>query len=182
MTDKEQQEQIEIPLSRKKMVLSLLGAIMFVVIGFWFIIYRDQIDTPILGDPILISIIGVISILLFGLISILLFRKLFDKEAGLIINQQGIVDNSSGVSAGVILWSNIKEIKVTQVMSQKFIMIIIDNPQEYIDKVSNSLRRRNIEINYKSYGSPINISSNALKIGFDDLHQLLTDKMKEYRS
>jgi hypothetical protein len=39
-----------------------------------------------------------------------------------------------------------------------------------------------MELNYKTYGSPISISASSLKINFDELHKLLIDKMKEYNS
>lgn len=67
-------------------------------------------------------------------------------------------------------------------MNQKFLMFIVSNPQEYIDSMPNKLKRKGIEMNYKSYSSLISISANALKLRFDNLHELLTNKMKEYKS
>ena len=95
---------------------------------------------------------------------------------------QGIIDNSSGVSAGVVLWSDIEEIKISKVMSQKFLMFIVKNPQDYIDKVTNPLKKKTVEMNYKSFGSPISISANSLQTNFDSLYKLLTEKMEEYKS
>lgn len=177
-----QNEQIEIPLSKKKMILSLLGSIVFVILGLWLLINPPKIDDPIIGNPTVIFIAGLASVIFFGLIAVIAIRKLSDKKAGLIINKQGITDNSSGVSAGLIPWSDIQEIKVSQVLNQKFLMFIVRNPQEYLDKVSNPLKRKAMEINYKSYGSPISISANSLQTNFDNLYSLLREKMKEYKS
>lgn len=174
--------QIKIPLSKKKMSLTLLGSIIFVGLGIWFLINPPKISNPIFGNPTVIFIAGIASILFFGLVAITISRKLFDKKAGLIISQQGIIDNSSGVSAGLILWADIEEIKVSQVMSQKFLMLVVKNPQDYLNKVINPLKRKGMEMNYRSYGSPISISSNSLQIDFDDLYKLLTEKLKEYKS
>ncbi|MBS1652624.1 MAG: hypothetical protein JSU07_11510 [Bacteroidetes bacterium] len=176
------EEQIEIPLSKTKMLLTLLGAIMFVGLGLWFLINPPKINNPIFGNPTTIFIVGLASIIFFGLLAITIFRKFSDKKAGLIINREGITDNSSGVSAGLIPWSDIEEIKVSQVMNQKFLMFIVRNPQDYLDKVTNALKRNAMKMNYKTYGSPISISSNALQTNFDDLHKLLLEKMKEYKS
>lgn len=177
-----QDGQIEIPLSKKKMTLTLLGSIIFVGLGIWFLINPPKINNPIFGNPTVIFIAGLASIIFFGLVAITIFRKLSDKKAGLIISRQGIIDNSSGVSAGLVLWTDIEEIKVSQVMSQKFLMFIVSNPQDYLDKVTNPLKRNAMKMNFKTYGSPISISSNALQTNFDDLYQLLTDKLKEYKS
>lgn len=175
-------QQIEISLSKKKMTLTLLGAIAFVGLGIWFLINPPKISIPFLGNSAVIFITGLASILFFGFVAITVFRKLSDKKAGLIINRQGIIDNSSGVSAGLVLWTDIEDIKLTQVLNQKFLMFIVKNPQEYLDKVTNPIKRNTMKINYRSYGSPISISANSLQINFDNLFNLLTEKMKEYKS
>jgi len=176
------EEQIEIPLSKTKMTLTFIGSLIFVGLGIWFLVNPPKISNPILGNPTTIFIIGIASIVFFGLVAITIFRKFSDKKAGLIINKQGIIDNSSGVSAGEIPWTDIQEITISQVMNQKFLMIIVKNPQEYIDKVTSPIKRNAMKMNYKSYGSPISISSNALKTDFDKLQKLINEKMNEYKS
>ena len=177
-----QDEQIEIPLSKKKMVFTFLGAIVFVGLGIWLLVNPPKISNPIFGNPTVILIVGLASIIFFGLAGAIIFRKFLDKKPGLTISKEGITDNSSGVSAGLIPWSDIHEIKVSQVMSQKFLMLVVNNPQDYLDKVANPLKRNAMNINYKTYGSPISISSNALQTNFNDLQRLLTEKLKEYKS
>jgi len=177
-----QDEQIQIPLSKQKMLLTLLGSIVFVGLGIWFLINPPRISNPILGNPTLIFILGLASILFFGLVAVTILRKFSDKKPGLIISRHGITDNSSGVSAGLILWTDIQEIKISQVMSQKFLMFIVSNPQDYLDKVTNPLKRNAMKMNYKTYGSPISISSNSLRINFNELQKILVEKMNEYKS
>ncbi len=174
-------EQIEISLNKTKMIISLIGAIVFVILGLELIFHPYLHNISFKGSRVIPIIIGLTSILFFGLISIFLIKKLSDKTAGLIINEDGIVDNSSGVSAGTVLWSDIKEIKVSHVMNQKFLMLIVHNPQDYLDRVSSKFKRKTMELNYKNYGSPISIPANTLKIKFSNLHELLTTKMKEYK-
>lgn len=176
-----QDDQIEIPLSKTKMFLTLIGALAFVGIGFWFLIYPPKVNVPFLGNPITIFITGLASVLFFGLVAVVVFRKLSDKKAGLIINREGILDNSSGVSAGLVLWTDIEKIEVRKVVNQKFLMVMVKNPEDYIRIVTNPLKRKGIQINYKSYGSPIFISANSLQTNFDKLYDVLIEKMKEYK-
>lgn len=177
-----QKEQIEIQLSKTKMLLILLGSIAFVIIGIWFIINPPKSNHIIFGNETVLFITGIVSILFFGLISIFVFRKFSDNKPGLIINSEGVYDNSSGVAAGLIPWNDIEEIQIAQVMNQQFLMLIVVNPNDYINKISNPIKRNAMRLNYKSYGSPISISSNALQTNFDELHLLLIEKMKEYKS
>ncbi|MFV0531429.1 MAG: STM3941 family protein [Flavobacteriales bacterium] len=175
-------DQIEIPLSKTKMTMTFLGALAFVGLGLWFLINPPKSNHWLFGNPTIIFVVGLASIIFFGLIAITIFRKFSNKKAGLIINRQGITDNSSGVSAGLIPWEDIIDITVSQVMSQKFLMIIVKNPEEYLNRVTNSIKKNAMKMNYKTYGSPISISSNALQTDFDKLQKLLKDKMNEYKS
>jgi len=174
-------EQIEIPLSKKKMLLTFFGSIIFVVLGVLLLINPSMFISTIFRNPTIIFIAGLFSVLFFGLCAIVIFRKFSDKKAGLIINREGIIDNSSGVSAGLVLWSDIKEIKIRSVVSQKFLVFIVENPHNYIEKFTNSLKRKAAEMNYKTYGSPITISANSLQTNFNNLHNLLIEKMREYK-
>lgn len=176
------EEQIEIPLNKTKMTLTFIGSLIFVGLGIWLLINPTKNSNTIFGNKTAIFIIGIASIVFFGLVAITIFRKFSDKKAGLIINKQGISDNSSGISAGIIPWTDILEITISQVMSQKFLMIIVKNPQEYIDKVTSPLKRNAMKMNYKIYGSPISISANALKTDFEKLQKLINEKMAEYKS
>lgn len=177
-----EKETIEIPLSKGKMFLTFIGALAFIAIGIWFLVKPPQISNPIFGNPTLILISGLASILFFGIVAIVILRKFFDKKPGLTISDEGIIDNSSGNSEGIIPWSDITDIEVGQVMSQKFLMIIVKNPQEYINKAKNSLKKNGMKMNYKSYGSPIAISSNTLKMNFQELQDLLNEKFIQNKS
>lgn len=174
--------QIEIPLSKTKMIMTFLGSLMFVGLGIWFLTNPPKGNHWLFENPVVIFIAGLASVIFFGLVAVTIFRKFFDNKPGLTINRQGIIDNSSGVSAGLVPWTDIQEIKISQVMSQKFLMFIVKNPEDYLVKVTNPLKRNAMKMNYKTYGSPISISSNALQTNFDDLHKLLIDKMNEYKS
>lgn len=176
------EEQIEIPLSKTKITLTFLGSLVFVGFGLWVVINPPRTNVGLFSNATVIFVAGLASVLFFGLVAVTIFRKFLDNKPGLTISAEGIRDNSSGVSAGLIPWADIQEIKISQVMNQRFLMFIVSNPQYYLDKEKNLLKRNAMKLNYKSYGSPISISSNALQTNFQDLHKLLIKKMKEYKS
>jgi len=168
---------IEIALSKNKTYKMLFGSLLFVVMAAWLIYARKDY-----GNPILILIVGIIAILFFGYIAFFLIKALPDKKPGLIISTEGIVDNASAVAAGFIQWEDVQEIKVAQVMNQKFLMIMVSNPEEYINRRKGAVARNAMQMNYKSYGSPISISANALAISFDELHQIVLDRFNQSKS
>ncbi|MDE3236368.1 MAG: hypothetical protein KGO81_10475 [Bacteroidota bacterium] len=175
-------KQIEIKLSKSKLTLSLIGSATFVGLGIWFLLRTPTSNIAPFNSSIFIKVVGIISILFFGIVFIFLIKKLQDKKPGLIITDTGIIDNSSGVSAGIIPWSDISEIKLRKVFNQKFLMLLVNNPQDYIDRQTNSLKRSTMGINYRSYGSPIAISTNGLACKFDELKNILENKLTEFNA
>ena len=174
-------QTIEIALSKKKIFFMLIGALAFVAIGLWFVISPPTISNSYWGNPTKIAIAGYASIVFFGLCAFVLIKKLPDNKPGLIIDQTGLTDNSSGVSAGQILWTDIENISVIEIHSQKLIMLQVTNPQDYIDKQTSSFKRKMMQLNYKMYGTPLSITSNGLTISFDELLSTLTDKLNAAR-
>ncbi len=159
-----------------------MGSLAFVAVGLWFVISPPTISNSYWGNPTKIAIVGYASILFFALCAFFLFKKLPDNKPGLIIDQTGLTDNSSGVSAGQVLWSDIEAISVIEIHSQKLIMLQVRNPQDYIDKQTSGFKRKLMQMNYKMYGTPLSITANGLNVSFDELLTTLTDKLKAART
>ena len=160
----------------------LLGSIIFVGLGIWLMSNSEKFLTTIFRNTTLIFLVGLAGILFFGFVGFYIFKKLFDKSPGLVISDDGILDNSSGVSAGFIPWSDIVEIKETKVFNQKFINLVVKNPQNYIDRQSNSFKRWTMTKNYKSFDTAIGISANGLRYNYEDLKTLLDRRFQSYKS
>jgi hypothetical protein len=173
---------IEIPLSKSKLSLMLIGAIAFVALGFWLLSYQPTSgDPPWMNRPVCVSA-GTLSIAFFGLCSVLAVKKLFSTLPGLIISDEGITDNSSGLSAGPIPWKDILSVQTTTAVNQRFILIMISNPQVQMDRQTSSLKRKAMAVNYRTYGTPICISANGLKCNFNELYGLLTESVIRYKN
>src|SRR5690349_14771426 len=89
-------------LSKKKAFLSIIGALIFVVVGFFSAIRPENFVSPIMRNPEIIRISGIASILFFGLCFAFIARKLFDSKPGLIVDEFGITDNTNASSVGLI--------------------------------------------------------------------------------
>jgi hypothetical protein len=60
-------------------------------------------------------------------------------------------------------------------------MLQVKNPQHYIDRQTSLFKRKGMELNNKMYGMPLSITANGLKISFDNLLAILTDKLHASR-
>lgn len=173
---------LTIQLSKSKLTIMLLGSMAFVGLGIWFVADPASITSWRHSSESLAIFSGIASILFFGLMSFVISKKIFDTTPGLIISNDGLTDNSSGISAGFVPWSDIKEITEIKIVNQQFIKLVVGNPEVYIARQPNAFKRWVAQRNYKMYGSPIGISANGLKYTYEDLNVLIQRRFQEYKS
>ena len=171
-------DKLEIPLSKKKILLAIAGSILFVIAGIYFMTtMADQQDR---FNPTLVKTVGVASVLFFGATAVYGMRKLFDTRAGLIIDSDGIVDNTNASSIGLIPWEDITHVTIGEVASTKFLLIFTKEPERILEKVSG-FKRRILAANKNMYGTPISITSTTLQYKFSDLEKLLKERLQQHR-
>lgn len=170
----DQPGQVTIKLNKSRLTVLLIGSIIFFIAGVWMLTGK-----PAAGNvsPFFLKLTGIFAVIFFGAGFFFLWKKITDEKPGLIINNEGITDNSSGVSAGFIPWGDITGIKLVKVFNQRFLMLIVRNPDEYILKQANALKRKAMQMNLKNYGSPVGISSNTLQCRLEELKDMLDDKL-----
>jgi len=159
----------------------LVGSLVFVALGLWFVIDPPEIHESFLSKKIVIRVAGIAVLLFFGLCAFFLARKLLDNKPGLIIDDVGITDNSSGIAAGQILWSDMIDLSMVTIQRQPFIMVMVKNPQDYIKKQTSSFKRKLMSANYGLYGTPVSISANGLKTSFNELVRIVTEQFNASR-
>lgn len=164
--------EIHIKLNRIKLLLLLFGAVGFTIISVMFI-YRPEWFTSFLFFSIkIIRLIGFIGLFFFGIASIFIIPKLFDNTSGLVINNVGIIDNSTASPVGLILWDDITKIEVKKINSINILLIFLKNPTDYISK-ANWINRFGLNNNMKTYGTPVTITSLGMKCSFKELTKLI---------
>ncbi len=172
-------DTIEIQLSKAKLLLLLLGATVFVVLGTLFLLYPATFKSPVFKEPEVLRIVGIAAVAFFGVCLVFITKKLFDKKVGLTIDAHGITDNTNGTSVGLIAWDDITGIRTAQVLSTKFIMIDTNAPEKYIERAKNGIAKSAMKANNNMYGSPLSITTNSLQIKHDELEKLLRTAFEE---
>lgn len=171
-------DEVVIALSKTKIILLCLGSFVFVGGSYWI---WSIADAQPRFNLLFCKTIAVAGAIFFGLCGFCWCMKIFDGKPGLIIDEEGIVDNSSGVAAGRIPWDEINGFAVVGNGRQRFVVIDVTDPQRYVNR-GGSLKRMLNAANLRLMGSPINISSNSLNVSFDELLQLLTTAIEKYKT
>ena len=190
-------EKIEIYARRGYYFLGFLCAIIFVITGIFMIISPFFIDKifpqeyyqllrsdpffRFLFNPVTDIITGIIGILFFGFATIIHFRKIFDKNPGLIIDSTGIIF-PAGIYARHIRWENITGIKSFNLIIVRFLVIIVNNPNEYIKRIKNIIFKIDARTDFKIMGSPVSIPTDVLKCKHRELVNILQNELNKRRS
>ncbi|MBF9219639.1 STM3941 family protein [Hymenobacter ruricola] len=174
---------VSIALSKRKLTYSLLGAFVFMALGLWFSLRpTDWLGNPFLHTPGWIRAFGLLALTFFGILAFFVLKKMRDPNPGLVVTAEGLVDNASGLVGGLIPWADVAGIRELELMGQKMVMVMLRDPEAYISRQPNPFKRQLMNTNFKSYGSPINISANALEYSYPELLALLTTRLTAYRA
>lgn len=172
----ETDKPLAIPLSKIKITLLLLGSVAFVAGGLWLWTHAEVV---LHRSPLYVKGVAVAAVGFFGLCGVFAVFKLFDSAPGLIIDSEGIFDNSSAIAAGRIPWSDISGFVVRTVERQRILTIEVRDPEKYVLR-AHILKRPFVAWNSSHFGGPIQISANTLKMNFDELVRTLTEAHKEH--
>ena len=175
-------DRIEIYTSKKKSILILIGSIIFVVVGVLFVAYPERFLTLRMQNSDIIRIIGIVSILFFGLGIFVGIKRVVKSEIALIIDKKGLNVNPKKSLNEFIEWGNIIEFKEIKIQSQRILIIIVKNPEKWIEKESNTFRKKIMRFNLSNYDSPFNIAASGIDISYTELNNKLNRYFEKHKN
>lgn len=119
-------EPIIIPHKKIGNIIYAFGALCFVLIGLSFL--------TIPSFPI--QLIGLPSIAFFGICLVIYTKRIFSPHPLLIIDEQGITDNSSALAIGFIPWKDIENVELRHMLNQTFISVEVKSHDAYLAKMT----------------------------------------------
>lgn len=181
MTYGDNDNRVDIKLSRSKLFLILVGAFFFILIGGLFIYDPQRFMSSFIRSQVILYVIGIASICYFGACLLYGLYKFTDSNIGIRLDSVGLYDNSSAASIGLIRWQDITGFRIEKIQSTQILIVLISDNDKYVNNASNFLVKFLLKMSIKMYGSPIAITSNTLKIDFDLLNQLVNDHWRKFR-
>ena len=172
-------EKIEIYSSKKKSFLLLISSLLFVAVGVWMFINAENLTGFRLRSPILLKVIGIISVLFFGIGIYVSIKQLITNQLLLIIDGEGINVNPKKINSKSIEWKNIDGFSELKIQSQKLIIIHVNNSDFWIENEKNQLRKKLMKFNFNNYGSPFNLSANSMQINYAELMKVLDENLEK---
>ncbi len=176
-------ERIEIYTSKKKSFLLLIISIVFVLIGVWLLLESNKLSNLKAINPIYVHILGFItSVLFFGIGVYFSVKRLLKSELALTIDPIGLNINPKKSLTDFIKWEEILGFEEIKINSVKIVVIRVKNPESWLKKETNTIRKKLMQFNIYSYNSPFNISSSGLDINSNKLNEKLNSYFEKYKN
>lgn len=151
--------------SKTKILLILICSIAFLVCGIWALSYA--------AVSVVMSLVGILSLLMFGAGLIGGISLLSNSEPGLRLDSHGFEFLGTKIKTGPIAWAEVKDYCIVEIFGQKFISIRLKDPEAFLNRLgptARTLARANMAEEFG--GGPISISSSTLAINFSSLVSL----------
>lgn len=168
-------DSVHIPLNKRRLTIQIA---LFVVAGLGGMIGFFALAESTSLNPLIWQAMGV-ALCFFAIIAAgSKAKKRSDKNGGLIINKDGITDNSSDLSLGFIPWKSIQQIDEELCLKNEYLIIGVRKPGEFVKKAKNSAIKRLLEQNIRNFDTPVVIEPNTLKASLEELLDIIKDKRK----
>ncbi|GIP41205.1 hypothetical protein J31TS4_44850 [Paenibacillus sp. J31TS4] len=163
------QQYVEYP-SRKKSFGLLVSALVFVLLGILLtaVGLGEEESAAIAG-------IGIICTLFFGFCLAYLLLRFIRRTPSLVVDDEGIVDQSSAIGGGRIRWDEMEDLKLYVFMNQAFIGIRLHDPESFLDR-QGTWKRLLMKANRRMVDAPVNIAQTAVALPLDELYELLVGR------
>jgi len=127
-----------------------------------------------------ITLILVLSVflLIFPFLLYLNLKIIGNKNAGLIISNEGILDNIQITKLGLVKWENIKGYRTTRIYFSDLLMLDLLNNEVVMENL-NKMQKNNALNCLKKYGTPFVINLSNLKNDKGEIIKIISEHIKK---
>ena len=171
-------EQVFLPLSKLRLMVFSVGSIGLMISGLVMIFMSSQSSG---GRRVFFLGAGLLGLFVFGSLLVNCLKKMIDDKGGLTLSAEGLDDRSGPFAAGFVSWADVTGLDVIKINGLCFLRVSVKEPELIISRASG-LTRLLLNKNFKTSGSPVQLSCSGLGISFDELEAAVTGSYKKYLS
>lgn len=146
--------------SKRKLIVMFLCSIVFIAIGM-VMLMQDQGGVVLLGG---------VSVAFFGMSGVYCAYRMLVPKPAVILTADAFYDQASLGAAGRVLWSEVEEIKVYDMMGQSFLGVKMANPEEFLARCPG-WKRSLISANRAFVDTQINIPKVGIRGSLEQVAQ-----------
>lgn len=163
---------------QSQIVIQAIMLVIAIVVGLWLVaIFRPH---NYIAQYCFIGL-GVFLLFLSAVGGYTLYKRLTSPKEILIINDEGIIDRSTGHGVPLIKWEDVKGIREEVVTIHKMVRVDIRNHEDYFGQAANAIKRRMLKNNMRMYGSPFVINARFIGTRHDALIEQVRFAFQEFK-
>ncbi|WP_353159025.1 STM3941 family protein [Myroides odoratus] len=169
-------EKVIFKLNKKNIVYTLLILFLLIIAGALFIFHSSIFISSLVRSEVFIKIVG--SLLIFFSISLFIgYCILLIDEDGLIVSNEGMINNTNLINTGQIEWKDITLIRTKKLKKNTFLLIFVKDESKYFR--NKGLLKKLNAFGYKSsYGTSIVIETKNLHCSLEELKSILSKNVR----
>jgi hypothetical protein len=164
-------ERFEVPLNRMRLLGQCLGALTFVALGVFMIRFPPR-------HGLWSQLMGAVAVAFFGAVGVSILFRLLRPGPAIAIDSDGILDDASGVSLGLIRWDQVAAIEEYRVQDQAFLGIVLKDVDTLVAR-QPFWKRRLIRANLRMGAAAVNIPQASVGIKLADLRRQIEQHRRE---
>jgi hypothetical protein len=155
---------------RSKLLFLFSLSLVMVAGSAWLVV-----GLPLTG---ITQVVGAVGMLFFGVCGGWILSRLFSHRVSLILDRDGLLDNSSALPVGRIPWDQIDRIGIATVERQRFLGIDVRD-RSLLATPTTAFRRWAEDFNAAVAGYPFGIPSTTIDRPLEELHDLIAKYWKD---
>ena len=165
----------------KKKLLLVFG-IFLIVLSYGLYLFKLYFDKIIAYNSMRL-LLSIIVVLLLILLATLYFAyKLIKPNTYLIIDNEGITDESNIIYSGKIHWKHIKKIGLNENQKEKLLLVFLYEPHYYFNKLNGRVKQMLLHSNQMYYGTGFVINLKIYKYDSKELTNLIQNEFKKHET
>ncbi len=171
---------MDIPFRKSKNITIYLAGFLLLMAALFLIFMPPSSPHPVLGSPLFFGVIA--GLFVIGAIKLFFtaWKRTKSKLPAMQINKKGFEDFTSKINKGFIPWDKVSGLEIKEVVSSKFIVVYLKDPEAYLQAQKASWRKEQLVDRYKNYGSPFCVATNAMQTNTKALFEILEKYKSEY--
>ncbi|MDM1045917.1 hypothetical protein HX004_14255 [Myroides sp. 1354] len=163
-------------LSKKNISCLILLLFALIVVGGLFVLYPSIFISSLVRSEVFVRLVGIL-ISFFSIPLFIGYVLLLFEENGLIVSNEGMINNTNLINIGQIAWKDITLIKTKKSKKNTFLLIFVKDESKYF-KNKGLLKKINA-LGYKnSYGTSIVIETKHVLCILEELKLTLRQHVK----
>lgn len=162
---------MEIPYRKSKNTTLYLAGCLLSIAGLFLIFNPPQTTHSLLSNPMYMGFIA--GFLFLGAWKFVSTARKRSKGFGMRVTENGIEDFTSKMNKGQVLsWEKVAKLEIKEVVSSKFIVVYLHDPEAYIDSQEDDWLKKQLRSRLAEYGSPYCVSTASLQTNTKALFEL----------